>query len=351
MNSSVNWMNPTERRSLMRPSLPLNGTVLKESFIPEEEVTTNLDAEVGGNSRKTMPSLSNTSLRIGFVHQEDAGQTAPVVVTSGLVAPHPAIGQQQATGLPSGIYHRTSKPTEWRIHIAHVKVRILQLLLHISVLMERLNVSKIINEPNTDRAYRALYIILTKRFLKFQKRSRRIFWSRQSKRFQDFRALICFICKFIHLRTEREVVEDDLWYFILVTHVSFSSNILIRITNGDVWAVPYRNHPAGWITLCTRCTHPPVAKVNIVSNVANPLVTLRQTILSTCNIKRCIHFLVSATRCSVIEWRSYTLYQRRSSVLFLFSESWWSRDTATSSPLVRRFPTPYNTATTDCNHA
>lgn len=129
MNASVTWMNTTERRSLMRPSPPQNGSTVKETLIPEE-MTTNIDVELGG-SRKTMPSLSNASLRIGFVHQEDSDQTAaPVIVSSGLAPSPNSGGQQQMTGSPSGVlYHRSSKPTEWRIHLAHVKVRLIKYFL------------------------------------------------------------------------------------------------------------------------------------------------------------------------------------------------------------------------------
>lgn len=126
-NTSGTWLSTAERRSLRRPSPTANGAV-KETLIPEE-MTTNVDTELldgGSSSKKMMPALGNSALRIGFVHQEEVGLSGfPVVAsTASNNAAGALVGQQQQPCSPDGVlYHRPVKPVEWRVHLASVKVR------------------------------------------------------------------------------------------------------------------------------------------------------------------------------------------------------------------------------------
>lgn len=123
MNTSATWLSATERRSLMRPSPPQNG-VAKESLIPAE-MTTNID-DLSGGTLKSVPSIGNASLRIGFVHHEDSSpSTTPVVVCSGSTSSSTTVQLPQNS--QNGIVYRNMeqrhvKPIEWRIHLAGVKV-------------------------------------------------------------------------------------------------------------------------------------------------------------------------------------------------------------------------------------
>ena len=119
-NTSGTWLSTAERRSLRRPSPTLNGAV-KETLIPEE-MTTNVDTELLDGSKKMMPSLGNPALRIGFVHQEDAGLSAFPAATAASAAS--TLGQQQPCSPDGVLYHRPAKPVEWRVHLASVKVHV-----------------------------------------------------------------------------------------------------------------------------------------------------------------------------------------------------------------------------------
>jgi hypothetical protein len=101
---------------------------VKETLIPEE-MTTNVDTELD-SSKKMMPSLGNPALRIGFVHQEDVGPTTFPAATSS--NPTSTLGQQQPCSPDGALYQRPTKPVEWRVHLAHVKVRFSSLKLNYS---------------------------------------------------------------------------------------------------------------------------------------------------------------------------------------------------------------------------
>lgn len=125
--SNVTWLSTTERRSLMGQSPTQNGAI-KETLIPDQ-MTTNVDDSI--TSKKPLQSIGNATLRIGFVHHsEDANLiNSPAVVSAGLVAPSVTSGLcQQQSNTPSGILyrnsmeHRHTKPIEWRINLANVKV-------------------------------------------------------------------------------------------------------------------------------------------------------------------------------------------------------------------------------------
>lgn len=119
LNTSAIWLSTAERRSQRRPSPTQNGAV-KETLIPEEK-TTNVDAELD-ISKKVMPSPRNASLRIGFVIQDDAALNSIPVATSSNAAN--TVGRQHPQcSSDGGSHHRTPKPAEWRVHLAHVKVR------------------------------------------------------------------------------------------------------------------------------------------------------------------------------------------------------------------------------------
>lgn len=127
MNTSVTWLSTTERRSLMRPSCPPQNGAVKEALIPDQ-MTTNVDDSI--TSKNPLQSIGNATLRIGFVHHsEDTNLiNSPAVVSAGLVAPNVTAGlcQQQSSSSGGILYrnmeHRHTKPIEWRINLANVKV-------------------------------------------------------------------------------------------------------------------------------------------------------------------------------------------------------------------------------------
>lgn len=123
-NTSVTWLSTTERRSLRRPSPTQNGAV-KETLIAEE-MTTNVDTDLD-SSKKLMPSLGNPALHIGFVHQEDVPglTTFPVAMSSNSAS---TLGQQQPCSPEGALHQRPTKPVEWRVHLASVKVRFYALI-------------------------------------------------------------------------------------------------------------------------------------------------------------------------------------------------------------------------------
>ncbi|XP_057374113.1 neuropeptides capa receptor-like [Daphnia carinata] len=118
LNTSGIWLSTAERRSQRRASpAPQNGAV-KETLIAEEK-TTNVDIELD-DSMKMVPSLANAPLRIGFVMQDDAVVNSIPATTPSNTAV--AIGKQHPPcSSDVGLHHRTTKPAEWRVRLAHVK--------------------------------------------------------------------------------------------------------------------------------------------------------------------------------------------------------------------------------------
>jgi hypothetical protein len=90
-------------------------------------MTTNVDTDLD-SSKKLMPSLGNPALRIGFVHQEDVPgliTTFPVAMSSNSAS---TLGQQQPCSPEGALHQRPTKPVEWRVHLASVKVRFYALI-------------------------------------------------------------------------------------------------------------------------------------------------------------------------------------------------------------------------------